>query len=298
MILCGIGDEAGNRLESQISAVQSLGWRHLELRNVELAGYPKANLHEIPDTAFEEVVQHLSESQIQVIGLGSTIMNWAKKVSDPWNVTLAEINRAIPRMHRLGTRLVRIMSFKPDEGTDELPTEVIRRVAEVTARFRDEGLQVVHENCMNHGGMSPRHGVQLLDAIPDLAWVFDTANPVFNADRSRPKPWPQQDPWEFWLAVRDRVQHIHVKDARWNPAKNDADYTWPGEGDGAVVRILTDAAQRGYRGGVSIEPHMVAVFHGPGTSATDEALRTNFIEYGRRLETIVRAAGRLGATSP
>ena len=298
MILCGIGDEAGNRLESQISAVRSLGWRHLELRNVEVEGYPKANLHDLPEAAFEQVVQRLSVSQIRVIGLGSAIMNWSKKVTDPWEITLAEIDRAIPRMHRLGTRLVRIMSFKPADDAEELPEAVIRRVAEVTARFRDEGLQVVHENCMNYGGMSPRHGVELLEAIPDLAWVFDTANPVFNADRSRPKPWPQQDPWEFWVAVRDRVQHIHVKDARWNPARNDADYTWPGEGDGAVARILADAAQRGYRGGVSIEPHLVAVFHGPATTASDEALCANFIEYGRRLEAIVRAVGETSAATP
>ena len=293
MILCGIGDEAGQALDSQISAVQSLGWRHIELRNVLVPGHPKANLHDLSPAAFDQVVERLNLSAIQVICLGSTIMNWAKRVSAPWEITLAEVERAIPRMHRLGTRLIRIMSFKPDDETVDLPAEVIRRVAEVTRRFRSEGLQVVHENCMNHGGMSPHHALQLLDAVPDLAWVFDTANPVFNADRSRPKPWPQQDPWEFWQAVRDRVLHIHVKDARWNPAKSDADYHWPGEGDGAVARILADAAERGYPGGVSIEPHLVAVFHGPESAASDDALRLNFIEYGQRLERLMRSVGAL-----
>jgi len=182
---------------------------------------------------------------------------------------------------------VRIMSFKPGDEEDRLPAEVIRRVREVAERLLGEGLQPVHENCMNYGGMSPRHGVELLDAVPGLKWVFDTANPVFNPDRSKPRPWPRQDAWEFWEAVRDRVAHIHVKDARWNPERNDAVYTWPGEGEGAVARILSDAISRGYSGAVSLEPHMVAVFHDASSVAADEALRANFVEYGRRLERLV-----------
>ena len=52
MILCGIGDEAGNSLASQIQATRELGWRHIEARNVLVPGFPKANLHEIPEDDF------------------------------------------------------------------------------------------------------------------------------------------------------------------------------------------------------------------------------------------------------
>ena len=288
MILCGIGDEAGNSLKSQLDATRQLGWRHLEARNVLVEGFPKANLHDLPDPAFDLAEAQLRDSGIAVYCFGSTIMNWAKRVTDPFEATVAEVERALPRMRRLGTRFIRIMSYKPDDDADILPEEVIRRVREVTARFRDAGCQAVHENCMNFGGMSADHAVQLLDAVPDLRWVFDTANPVFNTDRSRPKPWPRQDPWEFWTRVRDRVAHLHIKDARWNTARNDADYTWPGEGDGAVRRILEDALKRGYDAGISIEPHMVAVFHDTGSpAAQDGALRANFVEYGQRLERMI-----------
>ncbi len=292
MILCGIGDEAGNSLSSQIEATRQLGWRHLELRNVQVDGHAKANLHEIPEAAFEQAVGELAQAGIGVHCLGSTILNWAKKVSDPFEPTLAEVGRAIPRMQRLGTKYVRIMSCKPGDEEDRIPAEVIRRVGEVTRRFLDAGLQPVHENCMNYGGMSWRHAHELLEAIPGLKWVFDTANPVFNPDRSRPRPWPRQDAWEFWTQIRDAVVHIHIKDARWNDAKNDADYHWPGDGDGAVRAVLQDALSRGYAGGVSIEPHMVAVFHDAHASAQDEALRANFVEYGTRLETLIRGLDR------
>ncbi len=288
MILTGIGDEAGNSLTSQIRATQDLNWQCLEMRGVEIPGFPKANFHDLPDEAFEVAVRQLESAGLGVYCFGSTIMNWSKKVGDPFETTIAEVKRAIPRMRRLGTRYVRIMSFKPEDDEYKIPGEVFRRVREVTERFLDAGLQPVHENCMNYGGMSWQHALELLDRCPGLKWVFDTANPIFNPDRSKSKPWPRQDPWEFWEHIRDFAVHIHVKDATWNPAKNTADYNWPGEGQGRVRDILKDAALHGYNAGVSIEPHMVVVFHdAQSKTANEDAMRKNFVEYGRRVESMM-----------
>jgi sugar phosphate isomerase/epimerase len=287
MILTGIGDEAGNTIGAQLQVIQRLGWNQLEMRGVEVPGFPKANFHEIPDKAFEHCVHKLKDAGIGVYCFGSTIMNWAKTVETPWDVTLGEVSRCIPRMQRLGTKFVRIMSFKPGEADEQTPPVVFDRVREITRRFLDAGITPMHENCMNYGGMSWRHALELLEKVPGLKWVFDTANPVFNPDRVKPKPWPQQDPWEFWTHVRNHVVHIHIKDATWNPTKNDADYNWPGEGQGRVRDILKDAFARGYNAGISIEPHMVVVFHDAGSKASDDAMQANFIEYGRRLEKLI-----------
>jgi sugar phosphate isomerase/epimerase len=229
---------------------------------------------------------------VEVYCFAATIGNWAKSVEDPFDISLDEVARTIPRMQRLNAQFVRIMSYKVREEEDQMEFERFRRLNEITRRFLDAGIQPVHENCMNYGGMSWQHAHRLLEAVPGLKWVFDTANPVFNADRSRPKPWPRQDPWEFWTHVRDHTAHIHIKDALWNPVKNDADYTWPGDGDGAVERILTDAISRGYNSGISIEPHMVAVYHDAASGAQDEALRANYVEYGKKLMTLVGKINR------
>jgi sugar phosphate isomerase/epimerase len=215
-------------------------------------------------------------------------MNWAKTLQHPpFEVTLAEVKRAIPRMQRLGTKYVRIMSFKPGDDEFRIPSEVFARVREVTQRFLDVGLQPVHENCMNYGGMSPQHALELLDQVPGLKWVFDTANPVFNPDRSKPRPWPRQDAWEFWNQIREHVAHIHIKDATWNPAKNDADYNWPGEGQGCVRQILQDAFTRGYHAAISIEPHLAVVFHDATVKSSAEAMYQSYVEYGRRLMRLI-----------
>jgi sugar phosphate isomerase/epimerase len=287
MHLMGIGDEAGGKLDAQIRATKELGWKYIEMRGVEVDGFEKANLHEIPDAAFDIVEAKLRENDLGVYAFGSTIMNWQKTVDTPFDVTLGEVKRAIPRMKRLGTRFVRVMSFKPGDDEDSIPPVVFDRVKEVTDMFLAEGLQPVHENCMNYGGMSWRHAEELLEKAPGLKWVFDTANPIFNADRSQSRPWPKQDPWEFWQHMKPHTAHIHVKDCTWNEAKNDADYNFPGEGQGRVSDILKDAIGSGYDAGISIEPHMVVVFHDADSAASEEETFKNYVEYGRRLERLV-----------
>ena len=66
MILTGIGDEGASSIDGQIQTTQELGWKTIEMRGVEVPGYPKANLHEIPDAAFDVVVRKLEESRIGV----------------------------------------------------------------------------------------------------------------------------------------------------------------------------------------------------------------------------------------
>ncbi|MDD9924042.1 MAG: TIM barrel protein, partial [Boseongicola sp.] len=164
MILTGIADEAGARIETQIKATKELGWEHIEARSVEVEGFPKANLHDIDDAAFDIVEKKLKESGVKIYAFGSTIANWGKKIDDPFD--LSDVERAIPRMQRLGTKYVRIMSYAVREGEDQMEAERFRRINEITKRFVDAGLTPVHENCMNYGGMSWQHAQKLRENVP------------------------------------------------------------------------------------------------------------------------------------
>ena len=287
MYYTGIGDEAGPRLEKQLAALKALGWNQLEARMVELEDVPKANIHDLPDAAFDRVVRMLGEAGVKVCCFGSAIANWGKKIEEPFDSSLAEARRAIPRMKRLGTPFVRIMSFAVSPGEDQRAPERFRRLRELVGMFRDEGLQPLHENCMNYGGMGWNYTLELLNEVPGLKLVFDTGNPIFNDDRSKPAPYHKQDAWEFYTKVKDHVLHVHVKDALWNSVKNDADYTMPGDGNGHVRQILADLMERNYQGGLSIEPHLAAVFHDAKVQASDEQMFGSFVEYGRRLMLLV-----------
>ena len=214
MELMGIADEASPSIDGQIRATKELGWKWIEARFAEVNGFEKGPVHDIPDEAFDIMSGKLEDAGVGVYALGSTICNWAKTVDTPWDVTVGEIDRAIPRMQRLGTKFVRIMSFKPADDADKTPDIVFERLREVTQRFLDAGLQPVHENCMNHGGMSWQHGVELLENVPGLKWVFDTANPIFNADRSKPQPWPKHNRGAVPTALHTKGKNISTKSRR------------------------------------------------------------------------------------
>jgi sugar phosphate isomerase/epimerase len=180
--------------------------------------------------------------------------------------------------------------------------ERFRRLRELTRMFLDAGLQPVHENCMNYGGMGWTFALKLLEQVPGLKWVFDTGNPLFNADRSKPKPWPKQDTWEFYEHVKPFIAHVHVKDVIWDHARNEPIYTFPGEGHGQVRRVLKDLLSSGYDAGVSIEPHMAVVFHDATVTAPADVQYRNYVEYGRRLGRLVEElkaeTGLGGRTAP
>src|SRR5258708_36379268 len=177
MILTGIGDEGANTIDGQIKNTLALGWKYLEPRGVEVPGFSKANFHDLPDEAFDLAVRKLEDSGVGVYCLGSTIMNWAKKPDDPFEITLGEVKRAIPRMKRVGAKYIRIMSFKPGDEDYKIPTEVFRRVRDVTNMFLDAGLQPVHENCMNYGGGGVENAPAISGERPRVQSVLGSTAP-------------------------------------------------------------------------------------------------------------------------
>ncbi|MCA1809522.1 MAG: sugar phosphate isomerase/epimerase family protein [Kiritimatiellia bacterium] len=298
MYMTGFADEAGKDLATQMRVTRELGWHNIEARNVEIDG-ESGNLHDISDKAFAKVVEQLGEAGLSVNCFGSAIGNYKHEIDDPFDITLEEVRRCIPRMQRLGSKMVRMMSYavrKRDDGADhddQMDEERFRRLREILRMFTDAGVVPVHENCMNYGGMSWKHTLRMIENVPGLKLVFDTGNPVFTNDRNRPAPQPKQSAWEFYEQVREHVAYIHIKDGRMTPDRDKPIYCYPGEGDGEVRRIMADMLARGYDGGVSIEPHMAAVHHDPNEPRKTNAAEI-YIEYGRRMERLIaelKAAG-------
>lgn len=285
MYFTGFADEASKGLEGQIKATKALGWCNIEARAIN-----GVNIHDLPDAEFDAVACALDAAGVHVNSFGSTIANWGKKITDSEDASFAEAKRAIPRMKRLGTKLIRIMSYaRMDERApdDQMKEERFRRLRELTKMFLDNGLQPVHENCMNFGGMGWPFTLELLENVPGLKLVFDTGNCIGNDDKSKPKPYHKQSSWEFYDHVKEAVVYIHIKDGHFVKSEDKLVCTWPGEGDGDVKRILTDAFKRGYDGGISIEPHMQVIFHDASVKADPQAMFDNYVEYGKRIMKLV-----------
>ena len=288
MVLTGFADEAASGIDGQIRATRELGWSHIEARNID-----GKNIHDLSDAAFDAVAGKLEDAGIRVNCFGSAIANWGKAITEPFESSLAEARRAIPRMQRLGTKLIRIMSFavlKDREPEDQMAEERFRRLRELQRMFADAGITPVHENCMNYGGMGWPFTLELIENVPGLKLVFDTGNPVFSDDRSKPKPHPKQSAWEFYSHVKAHVAYIHIKDGRIAEDGKTV-FTHAGEGDGDVRRIVKDALDGGYDGGISMEPHLAVVFHDASVTSPDDVRFANYVEYGRRFMKLLAEIG-------
>ncbi len=302
MFFTGFADEASRNFDEQLSVTRELGWRHIEARYI----YDNRNLAHITEAEFDHIAEALDNAQISINCFGSNIANWSRapRVEADFEASKQELRAALPRMAKLGIKLVRGMSFKltGDEPFDspELEKIIFSKVRELVRICADHGVIYGHENCMNYGGQSYIHTLRLLEAIdsPAFTLIFDTGNPVFTFNRIGPEPYSYQSAWDFYRHVKPFVSYVHIKDAVMKPDPEHPEllkphYVFAGDGDGAVKKIVADLLQSGYDGGFSIEPHVATVFH-ENDDATDPEMKarrmqSTYIEYGKRFEKLVAA---------
>lgn len=293
MRLSGFADEAAEDVEGQIRATRMLGWPCIEARSIN-----RVNIHDLPESDFDDVRRKLDEAGIRINCFGSTIANWSKSIEEPFSETLAVVERAIRRMRVLDVPFVRIMSYAilMDAAGRALPDqkkeERFRRLREICNRFLDVGITPVHENCMNFGGMSWEHSLEMLAAVPGLKLVFDTGNPGITPDFRQAFPYPNQDVMECYARLRGHIAHVHIKDGVRDPATGKEQYFFPDEGKCEVAAIVKELLRSGYDGDFSIEPHMAVVFHDAKVSSPEQMRFDNYLEYGQRFQRLLDAALR------
>ena len=283
MIFTGFTDEASSNIDKQIQVTKTLGWNYLSARTMG-----NKNIHEISDAEFEVVCEKLETANIKVAEFGTLIGSWSKTIDSDWGITLAEVERCIPRMQKLGVRYARIMSYAQNKwGDNQAEEERFRRLREIVARFKDAGLEALHENCMNWGGFSAEHTLRLLEEVPGMRLVFDTGNPIFQRDRSKPEPSPWQSPFEFYQKIKHAIAHVHVKDAIMHSEEGEPEYTFAGDGQAQLDLIFSDLKQSNYKDFVAIEPHMGKVFHLAGQASNPQKEYDVYLEFGQRFQQYI-----------
>ncbi|WP_063746669.1 sugar phosphate isomerase/epimerase family protein [Catenuloplanes japonicus] len=268
--LCGIGDEAGRDLTTQLAAITALGWRRLELRTVggvALADLPPGDVARLADT--------LDAHGVTVPCVASRIGDYARPVTGDPALDLDELETLAARCARLGTRLIRVMSFA-DGGLPDARwgSAAIDRLATLARRAAAHGLTLVHENCTGWAARDPSRMRELLDRVPGLRLLFDLGNGV---------PYGYDAP-ALLREVVPFVAHVHVKDAVSAPGG--VRYVPPGDGEAGVAECLRLLAGSGYDGVLSIEPHIGLRPH-TGETAPDAELTAGFLAAGRALEALL-----------
>jgi sugar phosphate isomerase/epimerase len=280
MKFAGFADEVSVDIDKQIEATKALGWTGIETRLVGKG----LHFDDVDEKQFEEIKAKLDQAGVSIICYGSQIANWARPITSDFKMDEEELKRIIPRMHKTGTKFVRIMSY-PNDGLEEGPykTEVIKRIRELSRIAEDGGVILCHENCSGWAGEGPEKSLELINKVNSsaLKLIFDTGNPISHG----------QDVYAFYQAVKPHIIHMHIKDyQKTNSTEKGTKPVFPGEGLGAVPEIVADLKKSGYDGWYTMEPHIVSAIHeGKDVDMTDKA-REIFIKYGRMFEEIYKNA--------
>jgi sugar phosphate isomerase/epimerase len=276
--ISGIADEAGRDIATQIRAHRELGWTHLDLRAVD-----GVNVTSVSDAAFEDIGRKIQASGLQVANFASGVCCWGRTVKDDFRVDFEELRRAIPRMRRLGTDTIRVMSC-PQPAGPEAPEpayteEVFRRLRELARMAEAGGVTLVHENVGTDWTRNdPDRMLRLVDAVdsPNFRLLFDMGN--FGGGD------PAEETLRVYERIREKIAYVHLKDCA-----PDGQNTWAGEGVVPIRELLKRMVRDGYDGYVSMEPHIAALHHTGKTAAAD-VLYATYIRNGRLVSALVREA--------
>ncbi|MNI19336.1 Inosose dehydratase [compost metagenome] len=268
-LLSGLGDEAGQSLGEQIRAHLDLGWEEIELRSLQ-----GEFLSDWDYGVFLGVCRDLAAAGLRVTVIDSRIANWSRPITAPFEQDEEELKILADRMHTLGSRNVRVMSY-PNDGLpeDEWRDRVVERMHRLTELAAKNEIVLLHENCSGWGGESPENCLYLIQKInhPAFRLLFDTGNGIAY----------KYDAFQFLQQVWPYVEHVHIKDGMRE--RNDTIYTLPGEGHSKVRECVKWLYDHDYRGILAIEPHLHLIPHLQQSGGGSD-MSASYITYGRHFE--------------
>jgi sugar phosphate isomerase/epimerase len=264
--LSGFADEAGDTLDLQIEAHRRLGWEFLDLRKMD-----GREIVDIPDDEFHRVAERLEEANLRVSSIGSPIGNRNSPIGEPFQKSLEVLEATIPRMHRLGTRILRVMTYPNDGRSEESwKAEVVGRMRKLAKVAEDGKIVLGVENCAGWAGTSVENYRALFEMVdsPALKAVFDLGNPSKKNQISA---------WQWYQASKPFLVQVHVK---VHTGGAGGKHVWPASGASNINEILQDLLASGFEGFLSIEPHL--------DYADAEERFQNYIQYGHQLKEMLK----------
>jgi sugar phosphate isomerase/epimerase len=253
--LCAFADEISADLDEQIRVCRRCGIRRIELRS---AG--GVNVLDLTARQRESIRSRLAESGMSVACIGSPIGK--ARITEPWERQFDRFKVAVELADLFGAPMVRLFSYYPPEGAGgdwraAYRDEVMRRMRLKAEHVAQTDITLVHENEAEIFGERLADCVELMREIdsPKLRFAFDFANFILVGER----------PAENWRALKPYVTHFHIKDARLS----DRRIVPAGQGDGQMAATLSDAYRSGYRGLLSLEPHLAQAGKFSGFSGAD-----------------------------
>lgn len=259
-----ITDEITDDFDHALAVCAELGIREIELRSLwgrSIVDHDEATVGRIADA--------IGKGGFSVVAIASPFLKCAinddpaavgnthsaqnTSRQDQWAV----LDRSLAVADRLNAPIVRTFSFWRVEEPETVRDEVVDVLTEATARVHAAGKLLGLENEHACNVATGAESAWVLERIPDrtLGLIWDPGNEA--ALGSEPFP-------DGYNAVRDRIHHVHLKDAA--SYMHNAAFTTIGEGVIPYEDQFRALAADGYDGVLSIETHFK--IEGDGEAAT------------------------------
>ncbi len=239
-IISGFADEISDNLSEQLSTMNELGMKYMEMRNVGGKGLVDHSLEEV-----KEIKKQLDAAGVKLSAIGSPIGKI--KVTDPFEEHFEKFKHIIECAKILEAPYIRMFSFFYDEGDtpENYTDEVLRRWKCFEDYARPTGIILLHENEKQIYGDVDTRCKTLLSACDKkvVRGIFDPANFVQCGVETK----------KAFELLKDYIVYMHIKDA----VAETGEVVPSGEGDGNVAYLLSLLADSGYEGFLSLEPHLL-----------------------------------------
>lgn len=239
IVLSGFSDEIAPELDIQLAAIREWGLSHIELRAAD-----GVNVSDFSPEKVKEVKAKLAAAGVSVSSIGSPLGKIS--IEEDFAPHLEKVKRTLEIQKELGAPYIRMFSFYLPEGQDpaRFRGEVLERLHRMVEEAAAWDSVLLHENEKGIYGDNAPRCKDLLDQFygPHYQGVFDFANFVQVGQETLPA----------YEMLKPYLAYVHVKDALFA----DGSVVPPGQGDGHVKEILSDLIAGGYKGFLSLEPHL------------------------------------------
>lgn len=239
IILTGFGDEIDPSLDTQMRVLDKLNIKHIEMRGVD-----GKNFVEYTEGEAREIKRRLDEKGFSLSAVGSPIGKI--RISEEFAPHMELFKHTVALAHIMDTPNIRIFSFYGPEGGSPLSyrEKVMDQLGQFAEYAAANDVVLLHENEKDIYGEMAEGCLDIMKQFygEHFKAVFDFANFV----------QVHQDTLEAYETLKPYIAYVHVKDAVWE----NRSVVPAGFGDGNVKEILGKLKMDGYRGYLSLEPHL------------------------------------------
>ena len=245
LTISGFCDEIHDFNKIQFDVLKELGINHYDFRLINAK-----NPLDFSDETIDAVLDMGKEYGMTVTSIGSFIGKI--KTDGNFDVHFEQFKRIVEIAKKAGTKYIRIFSFylPENEDFDSYEDFVVEKLVTYVKYAEEHDVILLHENEKGIYGNVASRCKRLFERIvsPNFRCAFDFSNFVECG----------QDCMEAYEMLKSYIEQIHIKDNKGGHTVVPA-----GHGDGQIPEIISDIYKYGYRGVVSMEPHLYAQYQIP-----------------------------------